>query len=144
MLTLDTKFKIGLGYKSALPKEAEFGIALATLDTGELFFGQGLGKKLVRVGMRTKYNFSGIGYTLAFIKGTSVQSLPMGSSKIMIMSNIDCNISWGANPTATTNCTAIQSRQSYILTVGVGNKIAILPITIAAIPTTYFYINELN
>ena len=138
------KILMRVGYRANLPSSAALGEPLVTLDTGRLYIGQGPGKKLVRVGVRTKYNFSGIGYTLAFIKGTSVQSLPMGSSKIMIMSNIDCNIAWGNNPVATASCTAIQSRQPYILTVGAGNKIAILPITISAIPTTYFYINELN
>ena len=137
------KVRLRTGYRAKLPLDADLGEPLVALDTGELFIGQGTGKGLVKVGVRTKYNFSGFAQVLSFIRGTSVQSLPVGCSKVMIMSNIDCNIAWGNNPVATINSTALQSRQSYILTVGAGNKIAILPITIAAIPTTYFYINEL-
>jgi hypothetical protein len=136
-------FKVKTGYRSTLPKEAERGLTFVTLDTGKLYIGQGLGKGLVKIGVRTKYNFSGIAQILTFIRGTSVQSLPVGCSKIMISSNIDCNIAWGPSPVATATSTAIQSRQPYILTVGAGNKIAILPITLTTIPTTYFYMNEL-
>ena len=92
---------------------------------------------------QSNYDFSGVGRIIVFIRGTSVQSLPVGSNRVLVMSNIDCNVAWGANPVATTSSTILQSRQPYILTVGVGNKIAILPITLTAIPTTYFYINEL-
>jgi hypothetical protein len=137
------KVLIRVGYRATLPHSADLGELLATRDTAELFVGQGAGKALVKIGVRTKYNFSGIGYRMTFINGTSVQSPVVGTSKVMVSSNVDCHIAWGPNPVATTSCTAILSRTPYMLTVGAGNKIAILPIVIGSLPTTYFYVNEL-
>jgi len=88
-------------------------------------------------------SYSGIGQRLTF-STVSVRSATIGSAYVMIISNIDCNIAVGLNPVATATTTIIPSRTMIVLRVGVGNKIAILPIVVGSLlGTTFFYVNEL-
>ena len=88
-------------------------------------------------------SYSGVGQRLTF-STVSVRSAAIGSAYVMIISNIDCNVAVGLNPVATATTTIIPSRTMIVLRVGVGNKIAILPIVVGPLlGTTFFYVNEL-
>ena len=147
-MPLNIPVQIARGVKATLPLHATDGLFLVTRDTQELFMGQGESLPLLQLNMNSLYNFSGVAQSFNFSKTVSVQSAVIGSNYVMISSNIDCHFATGINPVAGATSPIMLTGRSFVVKVGIGNKIAIFPmrpldVSTVASSLTYFCINEL-